>query len=393
MPQYEYQAQTSSGQSVSGIIRAASESAAVRELAGKGLTVTDLLWCPSADEGGTLRDEDVTTLVHAVGAAAESRLPLEVTLAVLADESEDARLADVAQRLSVQLQRGVPIDQAVAELQHELPAEVQGLMRAGLESGDLAGTFERFARERLISQRIRGRIRAAVAYPLVILVILIPLILFLSVSVIPEFGELFADFELPLPAITELILQTAEQVPGLIAGLALVVVIVPLAIRILGGRWLFHRVRSATPVIGRLWMWSGQREFASLLASFVDLRMPMTRAIFCTGEMISDRNVARSCRRVIERLETGEPLSACLNHSIHFDRSLVALVGWGETSGVLPDALRIAADVFDDRTEQYTALLRRILPPFTLVSVATLMFFIIVGLVLPLISLIEALSR
>jgi type II secretory pathway component PulF len=319
-------------------------------------------------------------------------LPLEVTLAVLADETDDPRLADVAHRLTVQLQRGIPLDQALAQLERELPAEVQGLMRAGLESGDLAGTFERFTRERLVLQRIRGRIRAAIAYPLLITVILVPLLLFLSVWVIPVFGELFRDFELPLPPVTELILQTAEQVPGLVAGLLLVIVLVPLALRVLGGRWLFHRVRSATPVIGRLWMWSGQREFASMLASFLDLRLPMTTAVACTGEIMSDRNVARACRRVIDRLESGEPLSACLNHSIHFDRSLVALVGWGENNGVLPDALRIAADVFDDRTEQHATLLRRVLPPFTLVTVTTLMFFIIVGLVLPLIKLIEGLS-
>jgi type II secretory pathway component PulF len=195
-----------------------------------------------------------------------------------------------------------------------------------------------------------------------------------------------------LPAITELILQTSDQIPGLVAGLLLIVVLVPLALRLVGGRWLFHRFRAATPFIGQLWTWAGQREFAALLASFLDLRLPLASAVAHTGEMLSDRNVARSCRRVVERLESGEPLSACLNHSIQFDRTLVALTGWGEANGVLPDALRIAADVFDDRAEQHAALLRRILPPVTLVTVTTIMFFIIVGLVIPLIKLIEGLS-
>jgi type II secretory pathway component PulF len=392
MAKYEYEAFTRTGEPVQGTLSAESEAAAYRELAARKLSVTNLLWCPAVDESGTLRDDDVTTLVHAVGAAAATRLPLEVTLAVLADETDDPRLASVAHRLTVQLQRGVPLDRAIAELDQELPAEVQGLMRAGIESGDLAGTFEKFTQQRQASRRLRGRIRAAIAYPILITAILVPLLLFLSVSVIPVFGELFEDFELPLPPITELILQTSDQVPGLVAGLLLIIVIVPLVLRLLGGRWLFHRFRAATPFIGQLWMWTGQREFAALLASFLDLRLPMTSAVAHTGEMLSDRNVARSCRRVIERLEAGEPLSACLNHSIQFDRSLVALVGWGELNGVLPDALRIAADVFDDRAEQHAALLRRVFPPVTLVTVTTIMFFIIVGLVLPLVKLIEALS-
>jgi type IV pilus assembly protein PilC len=393
MAEYEYQALTTTGERVRGRLTAADETAAHRELAARGWTVIDLLWCPAVDDDGTLREEEVTTLVHAVGAAATSRVPLEVTLAVLAEEKDDPRLADIARRLAEQLQRGVTIDQAVADLDQELPPEVRGLMRAGIESGDLAGTFERFAQQRLESQRIGRRIRAAIAYPLLILAILVPLLLFLSIYVIPMFGEMYEEFELDLPAITFLILQTAEQLPGLIGGLLLLVLVMPIVLRVLGGRWLFHRVRAATPLLGRLWTWSGQREFAGLLASFLDLRLPMTSAVAHTGQMMSDRNVARACQRVSQRLETGQSLSACLSQSIHFDRTLVALVAWGETHGLLPEALRIATEVFDDRVEQQTSLVRRLLPPVTLVAVATLMFFVIVGLMIPLITLIEGLSK
>ena len=81
----------------------------------------------AADESGTLGQDEVTAFVHAVGAAAASRVPLEVTLAVLAEEKDDPRLADVAHRLAGRLQQGATIEQAVAELEHELPAEVRGI--------------------------------------------------------------------------------------------------------------------------------------------------------------------------------------------------------------------------------------------------------------------------
>jgi type IV pilus assembly protein PilC len=393
MADYQYEAETATGERVSGTLSAADETAARRELASRGLTIVDLLWCLAVDEEGTLHEEEVTTLVHTVGAAATSRVPLEVTLAVLAEEKDDPRLADVAHRLAVQLEQGMTIDRAVAELDQELPADVRGLMRAGIESGDLAGTFQRFTQQRLESQRLAGQIRTALAYPILIVVILVPLLLFLSIYVIPIFGELFEDFQLDLPVITQLILQAAEQLPGLIGGLLLLVLAIPIALRILGGRWLFHRVRAATPVFGGLWTWSAQREFAALLASFLDLRLPMTKAVALTGEMMSDRNVASACPRVSQRLESGQALSDCLGHSIHFDRSLVAFVAWGEQHGLLPEALRIAAEVFDDRVEQYTSLVRRLLPPITLVTVATLMFFVVIALMVPLISLIEGLSQ
>jgi general secretion pathway protein F len=92
-------------------------------------------------------------------------------------------------------------------------------------------------------------------------------------------------------------------------------------------------------------------------------------------------------------VESGQTLSSSLNQSIHFDRSLVALVGWGEKHGALPEALGVATDLFDDHIEQQATLVRRVLPPLALVTVATLMFFVIIGLMIPMVKLIEGLSR
>lgn len=392
MADYEYQAETSSGETVRGTLTAVDEAAARRELEARGLLVIDLLWCPIVDEGGTLGDEELVTLVHAVGSAAASRVPLELTLAVLAEDKDDPRLADVAHRLAIRLQQGGTIDQAIADLDQELPAEIRGLMRAGIESGDLAGTFESFMQQRLASQRIGRRIRTAITYPIVVLSIMVPIALFLSLYVIPMFADLYTEFELDLPAMTELILQTSKQLPGLITGLLLVVIAIPILLRILGGRWLFHRFRAAMPMFGRLWTWSSQREFAALLASFLDLRLPLSQAVECTGQLMGDRNVARSCRRVSERLEAGEPLSASLDQSISFDRSLSSMVAWGEAYGLLPDALRIASEVYEDRIEQQLSLVRRLMPTAALIAVGTLAIFVIIGLFIPLIKLIEGLS-
>jgi type II secretory pathway component PulF len=310
---------------------------------------------------------------------------------VLAEERDDPRLADAAHRLAGRLQQGATMEQAVDALDQELPAEVRGLLRAGIECGDPAGMFECFAQQRMVSQRIGRRIGAAVAYPLIVLAILVPLVLFLSVYVIPAFGEMFEEFEVTLPAVTELILETADDMPGLVGGILVLCLAVPIVMRIVGGRWLFHRVRAALPLVGRLWNMSAQREFAALLATFLDLRLPIASAVRHTGEMISDRNLAGACQRVGQRLETALPLSECLAQSMHFDPSLIAFVAWGERHGLLPDALRIAADVFEDRVEQHATLLHRLLPPIVMVSVAAIVVLVIIALMVPMAELIQSL--
>src|SRR4051812_11279604 len=337
--------------------------------------------------------QEHSVLLQAVGAAAASRIPLEISLAALAEERGDPRLAAAAERLATRLQQGATIHEAIDTLDRQLPTEVAGLLRAGIESGDLAGTFERFGQQRLAAERFNRRIRGALAYPLLILGILVPLLLFLSMYVIPMFGDIYREFNLDLPTITELILQTAKQLPMLVLGIAVLVIGAPLILRILGGRWLLHRVRFSLPLVGRLWMWAGQREFAAQLGTFLSLGLPMPSAVAHTAQVLSDRNVARACVRVRSRVESGQTLSSSLNQSIHFDRSLVALVGWGEKHGALPEALGIATDLFDDHVEQQASLVRRVLPPLALVTVATLMFFVIIGLMIPMVNLIDGLSR
>jgi type II secretory pathway component PulF len=344
------------------------------------------------DEDRPLTEDNAVMLVEVMGSAAASRVPLDVTLAALAEEHDDRRLADVAHRLSTKLQQGATMDEAVASLGERLPSEIGGLLRAGVESGDLAGTFERFAEERLVARRLSRKIRSAIAYPLVILVILVPVALFLSLYVIPMFAQLFKDFDMEYPEITEIMIAGSKQLPEFIGGLLLLVLGVPLVLRFLGGRWLFHRVRAATPILGRLWTWSAQREFSSTLASFLDERLTLPSAVTYTGEVISDRNLGRACRRVTERLESGHPLSHSLDQSIYFDRTLVALVAWGERYGLVPDALRIATEIFADRIEQQASVIHRLLPPVTLIVVGTMAFLLLVSLMVPLVQLIEGLT-
>ena len=185
---YDYVATTSTGERTSGHLAAADLAGAKQILSDRGLRAVELT-LRSADEiSATLGNEQSALFVHAVGTAAASRVPLEVTLSALAEERDDPHLAEVARHLSERLHEGESIADAVATLGHALPAEVLGVLRAGVESGDLAGAVEQFAQQRIAAQRIKRQIRSAIAYPLVIFSFLVPIALFLSLYVIPTFG-------------------------------------------------------------------------------------------------------------------------------------------------------------------------------------------------------------
>ena len=80
--------------------------------------------------------------------------------------------------------------------------------------------------------------------------------------------------------------------PPLLVGVIAPLIVLPLFVRFLGGRWLFHRMRSALPLVGKLWMWTSQREFAAALGSFLGHRLPTVDAVQYTGDVLSDRSMS-----------------------------------------------------------------------------------------------------
>jgi type IV pilus assembly protein PilC len=388
--EYSYLARSKDGGIVRDRLVANDEQSARRQLEADGLHLLEL----SAVDAEAIGTGEAGPPLNAANAEAPpSRLPIEVTLVALAEETGDRRLAKVAQQITEDVEQGKNVEQVVADLASRLPPEIRNLLKVGAESGDVAGVLERFSKHQIASQHARRRIRAALAYPILIVSILVPLLLFLSLFVVPIFSDIFIDFNMQLPAFTNVILRASEQMPHFVFGILILVVGIPFILRIFGGRWLFHRVRAATPVLGRVWVWSAQRDFAAALASFVGLRMPLVEAVEQTGNTISDRSLARACRRVSRDLENGAPLHECLHRSIYFDPTLVAIVAWGEGQGLLPEALNLATGVFEERIEQFAAFLRRLLPPITMVVVVTVLFYLIVGLMVPLVSLIQSLSQ
>jgi type II secretory pathway component PulF len=394
MPEFHYVAKQTIVTEVSGSLTAADEADLRRQLAEQGLEIVSFTRQETTPEpmGRAIDDTHLAELVGQVGAAASTGLPLEVSLRTLAEEASDRRLAQVVRGLAEQLERGQTIEQAMATLGEQVPAELAGLLRAGIRCGNLAGLCESFSRLQAATRRTRNIVRSVVAYPLLILLILLPIALLFSEFVIPMFGNLFDDFDLELPMLSELVVAAGQMLPVLLITLLAIPIGIVVALRLFGGRWLLHRVRGATPLLGRLWMWSGQREFAATLASFLDLRLPLGECLSLTGTVLYDRNMARASEDVSHKSRLGSPLAVCLNESIHFDRSLVALVAWGEQHDALPDTLRLAGEIYEDRIEQYGSMLRRLIPPATLVIVATLVLFAVMGLFLPLVNLIGGLS-
>ena len=229
-------------------------------------------------------------------------------------------------------------------------------------------------------------------YPAVVLGLLAAVLVGLTTIVVPQFESIFYDFDLELPELTIMVVKIGNALPKL---LAVLVALVPAYFLIClspAGRRVMHWLRTGVPVLGRLWIWNGQHEFASILGSLTAKRMALDQALACTAASLRDGNLARATRIVAAKCASGASLAQSMAESIHFDPALPGLVSWGEAQGTLPVALAQAAATFEEELDLQASFLARIMPSVLFITVITTLFMFIIAMFVPLIDLINNLS-
>jgi general secretion pathway protein F len=205
------------------------------------------------------------------------------------------------------------------------------------------------------------------------------------------FKEIYLDFELELPAWTEILFWTATTGVQVFLAVALSLLLVLGTLRLIGRSAGWSWLMTNLPLIGPVWHWTGSAEMLRSLSLLVDHRVPLPEALRLTGGGISDAYIGDQCRALAKIVERGNPLWAALVELRTLPLSIVPLVHWGEEHDALADALRTAAEMLEGRLRVRSGLLVVILPPAMFVLVGTVAASMI-ALFMPMISLIQGLS-
>lgn len=341
---------------------------------------------------GKLSAEGSELLLSHLLSGLSQQVPLDEIFLALADDSSDRRLQRVARHLSEKLKRGTSLEDALQGISGVLPPQIESALEAGAKSGNLPAMVRGLSESEAARRQMRHGLRSALAYPSLIASALVLLILFLSFVVIPPFREIYEDFQLDFPEATLFTLKLAEHFPTVL----LIVAGVAAALAGLGifafGRRFFCWFRTSLPIVGAPFTWGGQHEFATLMSSLLQYKVPLGVALTCTSKALRDRNLARSTDAIQQKCQDGCSLGQAMRASLHFDTSLTTLAEWGETHESLPESLAEAARYFEKEMSYYVQFLHRILPPAILVLVLCILLTLVLSLMLPLVTLINGLS-
>jgi type II secretory pathway component PulF len=320
------------------------------------------------------------------------QLPLDEVFLALADDVDSPKMRRVSVKLAEHLRRGADLPTAMRSVQRDLPPYLQRALVASAAHGQTAAVIAGLAAHEVARRRIRRKLQSILLYPAIVVALLLAVVSGITMFPVRDFQDIYADFGLSLPKATEFVLTLGQVIPWVLAGLVSAA-LAYFALTLWPGaqRWL-HWLRTGLPLLGRIWIWSGQHEFASVLGALAAQRVVMDDALACTVDSLSDRNLARAAQIVARKCREGATLVRGMSESIHFDPSLTALVGWGEVHDSLPAALRQATQTFEEELDAYASFLSRVVPPILFVSVMVVLGFIVMALFVPLVDLINNLS-
>lgn len=327
-----------------------------------------------------------------VAQLASARLPLGEGLRAAAREAGSRRLARALARLGDAVQRGSSLAEALEECGGSVPPHLSTALVAAERSGRLAPVLAEWTENQLAAAARRRHLTQALAYPVICLTLAIAVFSLIGALVTPPFEQMFREMELPLGMQTIVVLRIGRNaLPALGITLSSAAGLL-IAVRLAGGRAGWWWLKSQTPLLGRLWHWSGVAEVLRVLAVLVEHDTPLPDALRLAGQGTSDAHVGRIAAALAVRVEAGESLAASVEQDGRYPLSLAPLLRAGEKGQELASSARQGAAMLEERIVARCDLVAAIVPPLVFLLVAVSGLSIVTALTLPLLTMIRGLS-
>jgi type IV pilus assembly protein PilC len=319
---------------------------------------------------------------------AKTGLPLPEGLEALAEEVP-RRLRRPLRELAARIRRGDNLADALHGLA-ALPVPLAALLQSGIAQGRLPEVLEEYSRLEGIQSEIQRQIRLSLAYPTLLMALLTLLSFVLCYFVTLQFRGIFYEFGVDLPPITNFIFFVSRWLPWVFAGVTLALFLLPI---LLSGLILVRYLAVIVyhfPMFGPLWTTLKMAQLTSWMKMYLSGGLPLPEALRLTAAELQDGYYAPACRRIAADIEQGRPLGgAALNR---LPPTLIPILQWGEQTSALPEAFDAAAEMYEGRARLRSKLVESVLPPLFLIFFLMFTIMWMMGMFMPLVSLIWSLS-
>lgn len=402
---YSYTARSVDGRFVAGTLNAENQDQALAHLRTRSLFVTSLA---GADRAGALIPRLLAnvpvgatarmTFVRSLATLVRAGVPLRRALDIVIANCTDGRLREALSSVACDVDSGVSLSAAFEKRPGEFSVLFISMVRAGELAGAVDDVLERAAAFMERESAMQKRLRSALAYPAIVTLSAIGLVLFLVSNTIPAFAQIFAQMHVTLPLTTKMLLLIGSGLESpftyVVAGCLVAALFVGSTIirKNAAMASVAHDFVLAVPVFGTIVRKSTLARFARTLGTLLRAGVPLLAALNASREVVTNASYTTMIARVSDALAEGSTVAAALRRTGLYDDLVLALVRVGEETGCLDEMLIRVAEHYEVDVETLIDSLAGMLEPAIIIVLGVVVGTIVGSILIPLYSMIGSIK-
>ena len=348
--------------------------------------------------GAAVNDKTLTIFTRQLAQLTSAGLPLLSGLTVLARQEKNQTLKRVLGELAEVIEGGGTFSEGLAQHPKVFNKLFVSMVKAGELGGVLEVVLDRLAQFMEKAMRIKGKVKAAMFYPIAVLVVAVVIMAILLIFVIPKFKDVFGDLtgEDGLPEFTEIVLSISDTVKNNAFGTFTAIFAFFLTLSMLAktkyGRFVLDKLALFFPIVGPVVEKVAIARFARTLGTLINSGVPILQALNIVKDTSGNTVVAQAVQDVHDSVKEGETIVAPLEASRVFPPMVISMVDVGEKTGDMPQMLEKIADTYDEEVDRAVESMTSLIEPVMIVFLAVIVGSIVIAMFLPLIKMIETIS-
>jgi MSHA biogenesis protein MshG len=314
-------------------------------------------------------------------------VPIIRALAGLQQSTRNASLAEVIADLRTSLDAGRELSAAMRSHPKVFSPFYISVIRIGEATGELDQSFNRMFGYMEFDKEIRDRIKAAVRYPIIVLVVLAVAVAVVNIWVIPAFAKIFETQKVPLPLLTQFLIATSNVFlnywPVMLAALLAAIIGAQIYVGTEPGRYLWDRWKLRLPIAGSIILRATLARFSRGLSLAIRAGVPIVNAMSVVAEVVSNAHMAHRIQQIRDGVERGESVTRTCTASGIFTPVVLEMISVGEETGELDALMDEVADMYEREVDYEIKNLASNIEPILTVALGAMVLVLALGVFLP----------
>lgn len=397
-----YIARDKAGRKINGSEDTISQDELITKLQAKGLTVINIM--PEYKEGGGFNPQaigkrsgkfkryritlgDLTVFCRQLSTLLGAGVTILKTLEIISQQVASRKLYNVLKGLQKYMEEGLSLHEAMAKYPEVFSDLWVNLVESGEASGNLAVILERLAKSLEKDAEFRRKIVSALIYPLILLLAGIGALLFLTIKIIPTFADLFTGFNVEMPLLTQILINSSVFIRKyilLMGGIiAAAFYLFREYIKTKDGRRKYENFKFKLPLFGEFFRVIVIERFSAEMSTLIESGVPILYSLEITEHSVGSLVMGDIIRKIKESVQQGKPLSKPFEESGFFEPMVIQMVSIGEEIGELSNMFKRINNFYQQYAETFVARFISLFEPIMLIVLGVLIGTMVLGMFLP----------